>query len=84
MLGMIGIGKDLEEFLIAAAAPDILGRGRAGAVDTGRIGRIGIGRDERLHHDPMPPVIAEVIDIEEGRRLEAEVAKSHHALRQQA
>lgn len=65
MLGMFGIGKDLEEFLIAAAAPDILGRCGAGAIDAGRIGRIGIGRNERLHRDPMPPVITEVIDIEE-------------------
>ena len=62
---MVGIAPGFEELGITGYTADIFRRTGSGTIDAGRIFAGWIGRDARFELDPMPPVVAEVVQIEE-------------------
>ena len=62
---MVGIAPGFEELGITGYTADIFGRTGSGTIDAGRIFAGWIGRDASFELDPMPPVVAEVVQIEE-------------------
>lgn len=74
------IGDDGEELLVARDAADIFGRPGSGAVDAACLFRCGIEREELLDLDRVMPVVAEVVDVDEGRSRLLEVAQADLAL----
>ena len=80
MLGVAGIGDDVEEVGIAVEAADILGRTGTPAVDAARIARRRVEGEEPLERDDVLPVVAEVVDVDEAEVFAAvEIAQPHLA-----
>ena len=76
MLRVSRIGDDLEEARITRRATDILRRPGSGAGNTGSGARRGIHGDQALERYVVLPVVAEVVDVDEGLVWRAtEVAK---------
>lgn len=61
MLGMLGVGQGIEEFLITRRPADVVGRAGIGAVKPERVAQAGIRWQDFLGLDPMLPVVAEVM-----------------------
>jgi hypothetical protein len=61
MLGMTGIGDNLEEVRITGGATDILGWTGSGAGDAGSGARRGIDGDQALEGDSVLPVVAKIV-----------------------
>ena len=81
VLGIVGVGNDVEESGIAMDAADILGRPGAGAVNATGGARRQVEGEQPLELDDMLPVVAEVVDVKEAEALAAvEVAQAHLAL----
>ena len=77
MLGVVGIGDDLEEARITWRATDILRRTGSGTGDTGCGARRGIDGDQVLEGYTVPPVVPEIVDVAEALAWRAaEVAES--------
>ena len=64
VLGIFGVGDDIEEVGVAVDAADILGRSGAGAIDAVGSARLRVEGEEPLEFDDVLPVIAKVVDIE--------------------
>ena len=62
---VVGIAPGFEELGITGYTAEIFGRTGSGTIDAGRIFAGWIGRDASFELDPMPPVVAEVAQIEE-------------------
>ena len=62
---VVGIAPGFEELGITGYTADIFRRTGSGTIDAGRIFAGWIGRDASFELDPMPPVVAEVVQIEE-------------------
>ena len=64
VLGIFGVGDDVEEVGVAVDAADVLGRSGAGAIDAAGGARFRIEGAEPLEFDGVLPVVAKVVDIE--------------------
>ena len=62
---MVGIAPRFEELGITGYTADIFRRTCSGTIDAGRIFEGWIRRDASFELDQMPPVVAEVVQIEE-------------------
>ena len=81
VLGVSRIGNDLEEVRVTRRAADILRWAGSGAGDAGRGARRGIYSDQALECYVVLPVVAEVVDVDEGLVWRAtEVAKPNRGL----
>src|SRR5215218_3758643 len=81
VLGIVGVGDDVEEIGVAVDAADILGRPGARALDAAGRARGGVEGEEPLELDDVLPVVAEVIDVKEAEAFAAvEVAEADLAL----
>jgi hypothetical protein len=80
MFRIFRIGDDAEELLVAGDAADVFGRPGSGAVDTACPFRGDTEREQLLDLDGVTPVVAEVVDIDEGRSRSVEVAEADLAL----
>src|SRR5215213_9557664 len=81
VLGIAGVGDDVEEVGVAVDAADILGRPGAGAVDAAGGARRRVEGEQPLELDDMLPVVAEVVDVQEAEALAAvEVEEADLAL----
>src|ERR1700730_15115071 len=81
VLGIFGVGNDVEEVGVAVDAADILGRPGAGTVDAAGGARLRVEGEDSLEFDDVLPVVAEVVDIEKTEVVPAvEVEEAHGAL----
>jgi len=80
VLGIVGVGDDVEEAGIAADAADILGWTSTPAPDAARTARRRVEGEEPLELDDVLPVVAEVIDVKKAEAFAAvEIAQAHVA-----
>ena len=61
VLGMAGIGDDLEEVGIAGSTPDVLGWTGSGASDAGSGAGCGIDGDQAFEGDVVLPVVTKIV-----------------------
>ena len=66
MLLVERIERRLEELHQAGSAADILRRAATLAIDERRVLDIGLAIAERFDEDVVPPVVAEVVDVDEA------------------
>jgi hypothetical protein len=77
MLGIVGIGHDGEEVLVARYPADIFGRPGAGTGDAGGCARRFVEGQEGLDLDSVAPIVAEVVEIGKGEpRLTVEIQET--------
>ena len=81
VLGIVGVGDDVEELGVAMDAANILGRSGAGAVDAAGGARRRVEGKEAFELDDVFPVVAEIVDVKEAEAFTAvEIAQAHLAL----
>ena len=71
VLGIVGVGDDVEEVGVAVDAADILGRSGTGAVDAAGRARRRVEGEEPLELDDVLPIVAEVIEVKEAEAFAA-------------
>ncbi|OGU05332.1 MAG: hypothetical protein A2075_00875 [Geobacteraceae bacterium GWC2_58_44] len=65
------IAQDLQKLLISPRAAAVFGRAGPLPLDAAGIGCFRLGGQNRLQLDFMPPVVAEIVDVFEGRPRQA-------------
>ncbi len=81
VVGMLGVGDDLEEIGIAADTTDILGWAGTSTVDAAGRARRRVESEEPLDVDDVLPVITKVIEVDKPQAFGAgEVEQAHGVL----